>query len=86
MNRRLIEAVFTQLQSVAPAGLSYAVFCSEDGHFFHCVQTADGVSSQVLSSQPAFKTFLQDLGQRCATPVERSAVLRIGSYGKLEQP
>ena len=74
-NRRLIEAVFTQLAATAPPGLRYSVFRLADGVTF--VHVVDG---EGLAVHDAFQEFQRALGDRLAVGPTREDATLIGAY------
>jgi hypothetical protein len=73
-NAALVEAVYAELEVVAPEGFRYATFVLDDGvSFVHTAFTAEG--SAPLPGIPAFQRFQAGLGERCADPPE---VTRLG--------
>jgi hypothetical protein len=81
-NEALSRAVFPQLKAAAPEGIAYALF--RDGnefvHVFVNLQADDAAS---LTDLPAFKTFQQDIAERCEVPPQatRLAVQLVDCYG-----
>ena len=73
VNASLVRAVFTELEAVQPAGLSYEVYVDGDT-FFH---VADG---EGLTSLPSFQAFLEGHGERCVEPPVIARVERVGAY------
>jgi len=81
-NIEYIKNVFTALQKSKPAGLRYASFVLEDGvSFVHLasIETQDG--SNPLPNFDEFKTFSQDIADRCDEAPVVSSLDTIGSYG-----
>jgi hypothetical protein len=74
-NLLLIEKVFAELASAAPAGLTYASFRLADGVTF--VHVVDG---EGLPELAAFKDFQHALAERLDGDVVREEATRIGSY------
>jgi hypothetical protein len=74
-NQRLIEKVFAELATEAPAGLSYNSFRLADGVTF--VHVADGVG---LTDLAAFQEFQRDLPERLANQLTRDDASLIGAY------
>lgn len=80
-NQRLIEAVFAELATAAPAGLRYTAVRLADGVTFeHFVMNADEGAGDGLTALAAFQAFQRGLSDRLAGPVERTAATVIGSY------
>lgn len=74
-NQRLIEKVFAELATGAPAGLSYSSFRLADGVTF--VHVVDG---EGLSELAAFQDFQRTVADRVATGPDREQATLIGSY------
>lgn len=82
---RLIEGVFAQLHSEAPANVEYKVMRLDDGVSFVHVSTADtDDGSNPLPQLSAFQQFNQDAASRVATPPMPTAAAIIGSYHPAE--
>jgi hypothetical protein len=78
---RLIEGVFAQLSSEAPAHLEYKVMRLADGVSFVHVSTADTPDgSNPLPELAAFQEFARELPARVATQPNPSAATIVGSY------
>jgi hypothetical protein len=79
-NRRLVEAVFEELNAIEPAGLRYATYRLADDTFLHIAEvTAD---PNPLSGLAAFARFQEAIGERCEPgqgPDPQQASL-VGSY------
>jgi hypothetical protein len=68
-NRRLIEAVFAELDERQPKGFTYKAFLLEDGvSFVHVVIEHDVDEPDSLQAVPAFQTFVADIADRCDVP------------------
>ncbi|HXA32561.1 MAG TPA: hypothetical protein VNV87_09900 [Acidimicrobiales bacterium] len=80
-NRRLVEAVFAQLDEREPKGFTYKVFQLDDGvSFVHVVIEHDVDDPDSLQSVPAFQAFVADIADRCdVAPLAMGATM-IGSY------
>lgn len=80
-NQALVEAVFAELTQNAPEGLTYASYRLADGvSFVHVasMQTTNG--DNPLAATAAFKTFLQNIAERCVdAPIAVDAKV-IGAY------
>ncbi|WP_433211339.1 hypothetical protein [Microtetraspora malaysiensis] len=74
-NHRLIENVFAELATAAPAGLRYSSFRLADGVTF--VHVVDG---EGLPELAAFQEFQRELGDRLAGNLTREKTTLIGSY------
>ena len=86
-NQALIEQVFAELATKAPAGLHYAAFRAADGvTFLHVVSHDAGDAGDVLRSLDAFRAFRAGLDERCAAPPVRTALTPVGAYGFAEVP
>jgi hypothetical protein len=78
-NEQLVRAVYDELHSTEPAGLSYATVKLEDGvSFVHIAATEDGRNP--LADVAAFKQFQIGIAERCDEPPVVSEVEEIGSY------
>jgi hypothetical protein len=81
-NQQLIERVFAELTSKAPAGIRYASFQLEDNvSFVHVasIETEDG--SNPLATIEAFADFTREIGERCDEPPVALGASLVGSYG-----
>ncbi|GAA1591139.1 hypothetical protein GCM10009789_51350 [Kribbella sancticallisti] len=74
-NQRLIENVFAELASTAPAGLRYSSFRLDDGVTF--VHVVDG---EGLADLPAFQEFQRTFGDRVVDGPHREDATLVGSY------
>ncbi|MEV6160154.1 hypothetical protein AB0L53_58445 [Nonomuraea sp. NPDC052129] len=74
-NQRLIENVFAELATAAPAGLRYTSFRLADGVTFVHVVNGEG-----LPELASFEEFQRELGYRLADNVTREEATLIGSY------
>jgi hypothetical protein len=81
-NQALVEKVFAELAAERPDDLRYMTFRLDDGvSFVHVasVETPDGANP--LAATAAFRTFQQEIGDRCEEgPLAMSATV-VGSYG-----
>jgi hypothetical protein len=78
-NESLVRAVYEELHSTAPAGLSYATLKLDDGiSFVHVAATED--DRNPLADVAAFKRFQQGIAERCDEPPAVTEVTEIGSY------
>jgi hypothetical protein len=83
----LIRAVFAELASVRPAGLSYQALKLEDGlSFVHVatISTADGQNP--LVALPSFKAFTANIADRCDEKPKSSTSTAIGAYRANDAP
>jgi hypothetical protein len=81
-NEDLSRAVFTQLKSVAPEGVAYALF--RDGNeFIHVFLNLRADESAPITELPTFKTFQEGMVERCEAPplATRLAVQLVDCYG-----
>jgi hypothetical protein len=81
-NEALSRAVFPQLKAVAPEGIAYALF--RDGNeFVHVFLNLQADEAASLTDLPAFKSFQEDIAERCAVPpqVTRLAAQLVDCYG-----
>ena len=84
-NEAFIKKVFEELEATGPDGLRYASFKLADGvSFVHIasIETADG--SNPLQATAAFKTFQENIKDRCDEPPAAVELDAIGSYRMLE--
>ena len=78
-NESLVRAVYEELHSTAPEGLSYATLKLDDGiSFVHVAATEEGQNP--LADVAAFKRFQQGIAERCDTPPVVGELTEIGSY------
>jgi hypothetical protein len=80
-NEEFISNVFEELQQTNPDGLRYASFKLEDGvSFVHIasIETENGENPLSLSS--AFKSFQNDIKDRCEEPPMAIDLNTIGAY------
>jgi hypothetical protein len=78
-NEQLVRAVYDELHSTEPAGLSYATLKLDDGvSFVPIAATEDGRNP--LADVAAFKQFQIGIAERCDEPPVVSEVEEIGSY------
>ena len=81
-NEALSRAVFAELRTQTPEGVSYALF--RDGlDFVHLFVNSEADDSTILTELPAFKVFSKDVSERCEAPPEvtRLGLNMIESYG-----
>lgn len=80
-NRRLITAVFRELDQLQPDGFTYKVFCLDDGlSFIHVLIEHEPGGSDPLQQLSSFQAFLAVIADRCeGTPVVAGAVV-VGGY------
>jgi hypothetical protein len=81
-NEALIQAVFDELRSLAPAGIRYEAFRLADGAgFVHIatIDTEDG--SNPLPALDSFKRFSEGIEERCAVAPAASALIAVDRYG-----
>jgi len=83
-NQRLIEAVFRDLATQAPAGLRYAVFRLADGGFVHVAETEGDANP--LFALDSFKAFSGTAKERCIEPPVTQEAVIVGNYHMLERP
>ena len=76
-NAELVQAVFSELQELEPAGIAYTSYRLEDGTFVH---VAEEDSPGRLREIAAFRAFREHLDARCEEPLVRRSAERIGSY------
>lgn len=79
-NERLIRAVYEELRSSEPVGLSYATFRKDDGvSFVHIAANETGGPSP-LREVAAFQRFQQNVGERCVEPPASIELHEIDSF------
>ncbi len=83
-NRQLIAAVFAELRSTVPDGISYATFAANDGTFVHIV-AAETEDRSVLTSLASFQRFSKDAADRFLVPAQFSDVAIVGNYRMLTE-
>ncbi len=77
-NRRLVEAVFLEINKKKPAGLRYATIALEGGTFMHIVEQDD--AAPPMSSFEAFEKFQDGVEERCAELPQFSDATIVGNY------
>jgi hypothetical protein len=82
LNAKLVEDVFTELKSKAPAGVHYAVLRNGDT-FYHLVAYENEAENEQLTELASFKAFQKDGESRRAAAFQRSDVQVVGNYGLL---
>lgn len=66
-NQRLIDAVFAELATTEPEGLSYRVARSEDGLAFEHVAVIEGATNPLLALA-SFQAFSSTVSERVTAP------------------
>jgi hypothetical protein len=79
-NRALIEAVFAELETVKPAGVSYMVLELVDGGFIHIVTAPDDPAANPIPRLAAFRRFAENAADRHETPAANTDMTIIGDY------
>lgn len=79
-NQELVKAVFAELHSTRPDGLSYTVAQLQDGTFLHLVDAAPGALDS-LTGLESFRRFQREIRGRCAEMPVSSAAVVVGRYG-----
>ena len=80
-NATLVQAVFSALQRVRPAGLRYQSLRGRDGvTFTHLSTIDDGLETHPLTSLPEFQAFVAGLRSRCAEPPALVESEALGRY------
>ncbi len=79
-NEELVRGVYDELHRTDPTGFGYATFALDDGvSFVHLVnEGAEGSIS--LTDLPAFKRFVEHIGDRCDEPPVTTILREIGSF------
>jgi hypothetical protein len=80
-NESLVRDVYAELEAVAPPGFRYATFVLDDGVSFVHVASTAGDAPAPLTTLPAFRRFLADLGARCEEPPLVSPSRVVGAFG-----
>jgi hypothetical protein len=78
-NAALVRAVYDELRSSAPAGLTYATFLLEDGVSFVHLARHDG-DENPLAQIAAFARFQEHIRDRCEEQPVVSRLREVGSY------
>jgi hypothetical protein len=76
-NAAYVREVMTDLQTSAPAGVTYSVFLLDDGVTF--VHVVEGDSGPIQASE-AFQRFTSTLEDRRAVPPEQRTMTLVGRY------
>jgi hypothetical protein len=80
-NEKLINSVFEELYRTSPYGLRYASFKLEDGvSFVHIASIETESGDNPLSQSSAFKSFQENIKDRCEEPPVAIELQDIGSY------
>jgi len=81
-NERLSRAVFDELKTQAPGGVSHALF-RDGSEFLHLFVNFNDDDSSPVTELPTFKTFSRDIAARCdrAPETTRFALELVESYG-----
>src|ERR1700760_3438830 len=79
-NRRLIEAVFTELAQTRPAGVSYEVLELADGGFIHIVTAPDDAAANPIPKLASFRKFAENSGERHAVAAVNTDMRVVGEY------
>jgi len=84
-NERLIEKVFQELQVKSPQDVRYLVLKLGDGTFVHfaVAETEDGINP--LTKMDAFRSFQNEVKERCIEPPQVGDATIVGSYRMLER-
>jgi hypothetical protein len=78
-NEELVRAVYDELEQRQPEGLRYATFRLDDGLSFVHIAQVDGEANP-LTELPAFRAFVEGIGERCEQPPVTSGLSEIGSF------
>ena len=85
-NEEFIKRVFEELQKTNPNGLRYASFKLEDGvSFVHIASIETDNEENPLSQSSAFKSFQENIKDRCEEPPVAVDLTTIGSYRFLDK-
>jgi hypothetical protein len=82
-NETLIQGVFRELRAKAPEGIRYLALKLDDGTFVHFVanETKDGTNP--IPALDAFKSFQQEIRDRCLESPQSAGVTVVGNYRML---
>lgn len=78
-NKRLVQAVFTELNDKKPSGLRYASFVCEDGVTFYHLASSESDNNPLLENI-AFKAFKKDIAERYEESPGPIQVKEVGSF------
>jgi hypothetical protein len=82
VNEQLVHAVYDELRARHPGGVRYATFRLPDGvTFIHVAAIDDFEGEHPLTSLPAFKAFVKDIGARCVEPPVTTELTQVDSFG-----
>jgi len=81
-NQALVEKVFAELATERPDGLRYMTFRLDDGvTFVHVASIETGDGANPLAANAAFRTFQQEIADRCEEgPLVMGATV-VGAHG-----
>ena len=79
-NETLMHAVFNELRARAPEGLRYASYRLADRVTFVHIATLETPNQNPLTALPSFKTFQEQLKNRCIEPPVVTELPAIDSY------
>jgi hypothetical protein len=77
-DRRMLDAVFDELDALAPEGVSYVTFVLDDGLSHVAIVETDGPGR--FSQLPAFRHYRAGLDERCEEPPVVTELTQIGQY------
>jgi hypothetical protein len=83
-NEALVRAVYVELGENHPAGFRYTTFKAADSVTFFHLASIEGESNP-LAQLDSFKTFQQNLGDRCDVPPAPTNAEVVGAYGFFDQ-
>jgi hypothetical protein len=78
-NRRLVEAVYAELNAGQPDGLCYATFRLADGVTFVHIAITEGERNPLMETA-AFQEFQRGIGDRLVRPPVHAEAEVVGSY------
>ena len=79
-NEELVRRVYEELHRSSPDGIRYATFALEDGVSFVHIASFDSDEGNPLMDVAAFRTFQEDIADRCDEPPQVRSLREIGSY------
>jgi hypothetical protein len=78
-NARLVQAVFAELATERPEGMSYTALRLDGGESFMHIVTVD-TDDNPLARLATFKAFQEGIAERCATGPRATDAAVLGSY------
>jgi len=81
-NATLVRAVFEELRTRAPGGISYTSYRLADGVTFIHIASVETGADNPLTVLPAFKAFQAQLKDRCVEAPVVTDLSVVGTYGE----